>query len=171
MKKRLILSLSLTAVGFVLVVMAYHNIIMFPSTEGYVLAKNDQRILIASKENTGSTWVSIPWYRKMFNQPELGDKVIAKFRGDVLTSFPAQAKASKIKVLKPLPIEGALLTEEMVLKTVLESSLEDHYTILNRLAFNLENSLWEVQFNVFGNSRKNIIIVDDLTGEIVSVNE
>lgn len=123
-----------------------------PGIEGYVVKKDDSRILVVSSvpkdfSSTGgmNEFYNAIWFSKAPEKVELGDKVQVWF-DIVLESYPGQSEAMKVVIFPSKKPQGADLTEAEAIRIALGSGGIDPMgvPVIKDVKFNSQADSWDV---------------------------
>lgn len=152
MKKRLISGLMLT-IGLLLILS--QPLSQDPSITGYVLAQEGNRLLVVSsqardlsKDQGLPAFYDMVWLSDITEDIPLGTKVSAWY-GIQADSFPAQAKAERLKILPGQRQNGSKLLDQDVLSYILKKNapeLTQGLWAVQHIHYDQTKELWSVVF-------------------------
>ncbi|SDJ09221.1 DUF3221 domain-containing protein [Salimicrobium halophilum] len=141
----------------------------FPDYEGYVIDKEDGRILVVSSEaegwnnNDDQKHYDALWASGVPKDIEIGEKVEV-WADTVAESYPGQANPNKINVLPADKPEAADLTDaEAIKKALTEVENENGMPVVKSSEFQEADDVWIVEI-VYANSQtptRNVRIEDE----------
>ncbi len=154
-----------------------------PDITGYVTDKRDNEVLIVSSERETSEggefydacWVKIPSQNRIIRNPQIGQKVQAKFGYAIVErSHPGRARAKKLFVIPRGKYPGASLSEDEVIKTALDVLNIHRLRVIENIEFNNNNLQWSVtliNLRVLeeDDSQTDIVFIDDISKEVIKV--
>ncbi|WP_281974407.1 DUF3221 domain-containing protein [Halobacillus litoralis] len=135
-----------------------------PDMSGFVMEQEEDRILVVTSMNEETNQEGrAMWVSGVSSDSWVGKQVKIWIDGEILESFPEQAKAEKVQELEMSEVEGADLKASEALSTALSEiqSTED-ILVVEMLAFDVDSDKWTVKLHRRGeNDHKLKEIVDD----------
>ncbi|WP_169907784.1 DUF3221 domain-containing protein [Priestia abyssalis] len=125
-----------------------------PDTEGYVVKKEEGRILVVSSESEDFSSsgglkeaYSAYWVSKVPEDVELGQKVRVWFSGPTTDSYPGGAGAKKVSVIKSKKPDGANLSDTQALRKALlnEKIDENEVIVVKRIKYDTKLDNWTIR--------------------------
>lgn len=123
-----------------------------PGIEGYVMKKEDGRMLVVSSvpkdfSSTGGMkeFYNAIWFSKAPGKVEIGDKVQVWF-DIVAESYPGQSEALKVEIIPSKHPRGADLNEAEVIRLALKDERIDPLWVsaIKSIEYNAKSDVWNV---------------------------
>ncbi|KGP92397.1 hypothetical protein N780_01905 [Pontibacillus chungwhensis BH030062] len=121
-----------------------------PSYTGYVMDKDDSRILVVNPDakdanNDGSKdYHEALWGSGDVEGVSIGERVNVWVEGSVMESYPGQGKIGKVEIISEEKPEGATLSKSEALIKALSKSGEDVKVVV-AIEFLEEKNMWSVK--------------------------
>ena len=162
------------------IVFYYMSDIKNPTTEGYIMERNDNKILVVEQVMNEhnfyeATWYEIPLFLRTTGNFQVGQTVAVKGRGAVADSYPAQSSARKIKRVNLDKVNGAKLSQEKVLSVSIKETSKQG-DLFGVKEVNFTNGTWDVKLvrilsATYEEGTETTVKISDGTGEVISITE
>ncbi|WP_342598177.1 DUF3221 domain-containing protein [Psychrobacillus sp. FSL H8-0483] len=120
------------------------------SVEGYIVDKEDGRILIVNPESVtygeskkSNEHYDAVWISTNDKNYELGQKVKAYYN-NIEESYPGQARSNRVKVLGSNKPNKADLSEQDVIKLLLSEQEELLVPAIKKINYSAERDIWDI---------------------------
>lgn len=137
-----------------------------PGIEGYVVGKEEGRILVVSavpekiptsSDGSGEYYEAI-WFSRAPARANVGDKVKVWYE-IVMTSYPGQSEAVRVVVQRSAKPAGADLSEADAIRTALERHEGVGVPIVKRIGYDADADVWSLLLKT-GEDEQKIRIAD-----------
>ncbi|WP_314585993.1 DUF3221 domain-containing protein [Paenibacillus terrigena] len=109
---------------------------------GYVVKHKPDQLLVTAFSSNASQSEAI-WVRTK-KQYELGTKVAVEFNDGIETSYPGQAAAKSIEMIKADPPQGAVITAEDIVGRALNHFKDSSVPVVKVVEYLPSEKLWHV---------------------------
>lgn len=117
---------------------------------GYVMDKRDSRILVVdpiakdANNNGKKDYYDAFWGSGEVEGVSIGDQVQVWIEGDVMLSYPAQAKIGDIEIISKEKPKGATLSGSEALRKAL-SKIDDRMNVVDSIHYKEEQNEWVIK--------------------------
>jgi hypothetical protein len=120
---------------------------------GYITKLENQRALVVSPisreiNQTRKEFYDAIWVSNMPQDVEVGQYVNVWFEGTIATSYPAQARASKVTITKIQKPDKAILSQDEVIRKVLlnKDISSINILVINKVVYDEKSAVWTIRY-------------------------